>query len=406
MVAGLVRIFGSDEIDLVEDVVQEALVRALKVWPYRGIPERPEAWWLRVARNLALDVLRRRRIAGRKLEELEQWTIMTGSDTASAPLPEELVDDSLRMMFMCCHPRLSIDSRVALTLKTLCGFGVAEIARALLAQEPAIAQRLTRAKRSLQEAPLPFEVPGGSELSARLDSVLEVLYLMFNEGYSAHRGEQMVRMELVDEAVRLAELLVVTAATRQPKVHALLALMRLVGARLPARTDAAGEPLTLATQDRSRWDRTWLARGVFHFEQSIGGTELSAFHLEAAIASCHAAAPRYADTDWATILTRYDQLLGLHASPVVALNRVVVVAKVHGVEVALRELEDLEGHVALRGYYLLPATRAQLLWMASRHQEACAAFRAAASQECTAPERQFLLRRAELCGKGGAAEDV
>ncbi len=406
MVAGLTRILGPGHIDLVEDLVQDALLRALKVWPYRGIPDNPQAWLIQVARNLALDAMRHRSVTRRVEEEIRHWAeaaaVQRQGEKGSSP--EDVADDSLRMIFTCCHPDLSADARVALTLKTLCGFGVGEIARAFLAKEASIAQRLTRARQRLQRG-TEFIVPGPAEMGGRLDSVLEVLYLMFNEGYTAHRGEDLVRRDLVDEAVRLAGLLLELPATRRPVVHALLALMFLLGARLPARTDQAGDLLTLAHQDRSLWDRERLHRGFHHFDASMEGNELTAYHLEASIAACHAAAPSYADTDWAAILQRYDQLLSVKRSPVVYLNRAVAVAKSRGVDSALSELDRLLDLPSMADYYLFPATRGQLLWVRGDCDQAAACFREALAKGCSGPERKFLLKRLDLCQTGQPASE-
>jgi RNA polymerase sigma-70 factor (ECF subfamily) len=405
MVAGLTRVFGPGQLDLVEDVVQEALLRAVKLWPFQGVPDDPAAWLVRVARHLALDATRRRATARREEERLRHWAEHAAEAAARpAPAPDEVRDDQLRMIFTCCHPALSPESRVALTLKTLCGFGVGEIASALLSKETTIAQRLTRAKAQLQRG-VDFAVPRNEELGARLDGVLEVLYLLFNEGYRAHRGEDLVRPDLIGEAIRLAQLLLEMQQTAQPAVHALLALMLLHAARLPARVGAGGELLTLALQDRSRWDRALLRRGFAHFARSIGGPELTPLHVQAAIASAHASAPTYAATDWPTILRYYDQLLALQDSGLVRLNRAVAVAKVHGPRAALAEVEGLAADPALRDYMLLPATRAQLLWAAGEHTAAAASLRDALQRECSAPERALLLRRLLACDAGEAAPE-
>lgn len=403
MVAGLTRVFGSELLDLVEDVVQEALLRALRTWPFEGVPREPEAWLVQVARNLALDAVRRRSMADRKRGELEAWAASMCGGASGVDLPTEVADDTLAMMFMCCHPSLSPEARVALTLKTLGGFGVAEIARALLTKEATVAQRLTRAKAQLQRRAAAFELPPPSELPQRLDSVLEVLYLLFNEGYAAAQGENLLRTELVREAIRLGEVVLATPTTALPKVHALLALLKFQAARLPARLDAVGEPLTLAEQDRSRWNQDLMRSGFRHFALSMAGDELTSFHLEAAIASCHAAAPSYDDTDWPTILRRYDDLLRLADTPIVRLNRVVAVTKVHGAQRGLAELDTLPPGSKLAGYYLLPATRAHLLWAAGRRDDALAAFDEALRCPCSTPERQFLRRRVEACRQGASA---
>lgn len=406
IVASLTRIFGAAHLDLAEDVVQEALARALKTWPYAGVPGNPAAWLVQVAKRLALDAARRNALERRKEEEVGRWARDAADDAERAAASDDgaVGDDRLRMFFACCHPALPLDARVALTLKTLCGFSVPEIARALLAQEAAVAQRLVRAKRRLQEENVTLDVPGPAELARRRDGVLEVLYLMFAEGHAAHGGDDLVREEVAGEALRLGELLLQIEALRRPKVHALLALLWLQGARLPARRDERGEPVSLARQDRSRWDAEWIRRGFRHFERAIEGDEVSAYHVEAAIASCHAAAPSYADTDWETILARYDQLRALDDSPVVALNRAVALAKARGVDAGLEELASLSDRPSLRGYFWLPATRGLLLWTRGERGEAAACFRRALELGGSEPERRSMLRRIRLCEAGAAPE--
>jgi RNA polymerase sigma-70 factor (ECF subfamily) len=405
LVAGLARVFGPAHLELVEDVVQEALVKALRVWPYEGVPAKPDAWLVRVARNLAIDALRRNALEERVAEDVERWADARLSD--SADTEGALVDDQLRLVFTCCHPALPFDSRVALTLKTCCGFGTREIARAFLADETAVAQRLVRTKRRIQEERIPLEVPDERGIDARLDAVLEVVYLLFNEGYAAHAGEELVRADLVHEAVRLGEVLAASPATRRPRVHALLALMSFQGARIPARVDAAGDVLTLAQQDRALWNQAWLARGWRNLDLAIAGEELSAYHVECAIAACHAAAPSYAATDWRSILERYDQLVTLSPSPIVKLNRAVAVAKVHGLDAGLAALDELErdevkhaGESSLAAYHLLPATRAQILWSKGDSRAAAEHFAAALNLVRTAPERRLLERRAAAAMAG------
>lgn len=401
MVSGLVRVLGPDRLDLCEDVVQEALLRALRTWPVEGVPERPDAWVFRVARNLALDTLRRRAVAARAEAELQRWAAAEDSGPEPGGEDEEAIaDDTLRMMFTCCHPAVPRETRVPLVLKTVGGFGVSEIAAALLQKEGTIAQRLTRAKARLVDLDVRFEVPATGELPSRLPLVLEVLYLMFNEGYRAHRGNELVRVDLVEDAVRLCALLLELPATTRPEVHALLALMLMLGARLPARTDALGEILTLAEQDRSRWDRTWLGCGFREFHRSIGGDRLSTYHVEAAIASIHSAAPSYADTDWPAVLREYDRLVQLADTPIVRLNRAVALAKVEGPRRGLAELEGLLRAPSLSDYFLLPATMAHLHWQLGAHGEAAGALERALSLPCSEPERRLLARRLEACRRG------
>jgi RNA polymerase sigma-70 factor (ECF subfamily) len=309
----------------------------------------------------------------------------------------EVADDQLRMVFTCCHPAVPREARVALTLKTAGGFGVPEIARAYLAREAAVAQRLVRAKRRIREAGARFEVPAGAELPERLDSVLEVLYLMFNEGYAAASGEAALRADVCVEAVRLAELVAAHPATGVPRAHALTALLLLQGARLPARTDAAGDPVLLAEQDRSRWDAGMLARGLAHLERAAEGDDLSPYHLEAGIAAVHATAPSYEATDWPYILGLYDALVAVKPSPVAALNRAVAVSMVHGPEAGLRAADEAAAHPSLAGYPLLHAVRGDLLARLGDPDAAAVCFRRALSLPLSAPDRRMVERRVREC---------
>jgi RNA polymerase sigma factor (sigma-70 family) len=397
MVASLCGVLGPGRLDLVEDVVQEAMLRALRTWPAAGVPDNPEGWVFRVARNLALDALRRRRVASRIEDELQRWA---AAGAVPDDDPQPIADDTLRMLFLCSHPAVPVDARVPLLLKTVCGFGVPAIARALLQKEATIAQRLVRAKAKLQGGDVAFAMPAPHELPARLDLVLAVVYLLFNEGYRAHDGEHLVRSDLVDEALRLATLLLELPATRGPAVHALLALMLFLGARLPARTDQAGDLLTLAEQDRGRWLRPWILGAFHHFAAAIGGDRMTTFHVEAAIASLHARAASYAATDWPAILREYDRLLGLDASPLVRLNRAVAIGKVHGAAAGLAAAQEIAAERALQDYVLLPATIAQFHWELGDHPAAVAALEQAITLPCSAPERRRLERRLEACRRG------
>ncbi|MFY9341661.1 MAG: sigma-70 family RNA polymerase sigma factor [Planctomycetota bacterium] len=395
MVAGLCRVLGPARLDLVEDVVQEALLRALRVWPAEGVPEQPEAWVFRVARNLALDSLRRARIGARIEQHLRQW--VDEADQPVEPAGDRIADDTLRMLFLCSHPAVPPDARVPLMLKTVCGFGVPAIARALLQKDATIAQRLVRAKAKLQAGDVAFELPEPGELAARVDLVLDVIYLVFNEGHRAHAGDQLVRSDLIDEAIRLLALVLELPAGASPKAHALMALMLLVGARLPAGTDEYGDLVPLAQQDRTRWNRTWIALGFDHFRASIGGDSLTAWHCEAAIASLHAGAPSYAATDWARIVAEYDRLLLLTPSPVVRLNRAVAIGKLRGPAAGLREIADLAADRTLDDYFLLGAVKAQLHWELGDHVAAAVALRCALQQPCSEPERRLVQRRLTAC---------
>jgi RNA polymerase sigma factor (sigma-70 family) len=395
MLATLTHIFGLENLDLAEDVVQEALVQALRQWPFQGIPENPGAWLIRVARNRALDRLRRQASLRRKESELEQRLQERHSSPAAADPSDagELQDEQLAMIFACCNPALSAEVRVALTLKTVSGFSVPEIARAFLCEYATIAQRLVRAKRRITEAGITLALPSPSEIPTRLDSVLQVLYLLFNEGYGAHSGENLVRADLCGEAIRLALLLASRPDTGLPKVHALLALFFLQAARLEARVDGDGNLLLLAEQERSQWDQALLARGVGHLERAADGDEVSEYHLQAGIAAVHATSTSSADTNWTQLVGLYDQLLAVSPSPVVALNRAIARSMVEGPEAALASLEALDTLPAMKHYYLLPAVRADFLRRLGRTDEAAASYREALARAGTEPERRFLSRR-------------
>lgn len=399
VIATLTRMFGAQHLDLAEDVVQETLIKALRQWSYRGIPENPAAWIMTVARNQALDILRReRRFRDRQAALVAPAEERHDDPAALAELSDDaLRDDVLRMMFICCHPAIAREAQVALTLKTLGGFGVAEIARAFLAPETTIAQRLVRAKKTIRTQSIPYTVPDAADLSARLDAVLDALYLLFNEGYSASQGDALVRHDLCAEAIRLTTTLAAHPAGDQPKVHALLALMLLHAARLPARTDAAGDFLLLETQDRARWDRAMIHAGLQALIRSASGDAVSAYHLQASIAACHAIAPSYAATDWPRILAQYDALMVAAPSPVVALNRAVAVAMVHGPEAGLAALDAVRTMPGMTSYALLHATVGELRQRLGDTAAAIAAYDAALALTLTEPERRFLLRKRDVC---------
>ncbi len=415
MVAVLARAFGPAHLDLAEEVVQEALVRALRSWPFRGVPEDPAAWLYRVARNLALDHLRRdTRLHGKESEVRAFLDRRAPQHPTRVHFREEITDDQLRLIFLCCHPDLPIDSRVALTLKTVGGFSAKEIARAFLAKEATIAQRLTRAQRRIRQRHLPLAVPDPEHLGDRLDAVLEVLYLMFNEGYGCHGGDALVRADLCAEALQLTIQLTHLHSTRRPRVHALAALLALQFSRLSARLDDQGELVPLADQDRGRWDPAALSLGFEHLERAAQGQAMSTYHLQAAIAAHHAMAADDASTDWVTILELYDQLWQMTRSPIIALNRAVAVARVEGPPAGLAALDDVTHHPSLRGYYLLPATRADFLLHDGQTAAALHAFQQALGCSCSEPERRFLQRRIAECGgatqssaaEGSAAESA
>ncbi len=399
MIAVLTRLFGLERLDQIEDAVQEALVRALRVWPYGGVPDHPMAWLIQVAKNRLLDQLRHDQRWRATDEAFEQaWQTLTDETIKTeAAFAREVRDDQLRMMFICCHPANSEDSQVAFTLKTVSGFSTSEIARAFLAQEAAIAKLLTRAKQRLREQQVQLEMPAPDKLAARLEPVLKAVYLMFNEGYSALEGEELVRTDLCFEAIRLGELLASHPETGLPKVQALTALLCFQAARFSTRCDAAGELLLLSEQDRTQWNAALMQRGLHYFQRSASGIELSDLHLEAEIAACHTLAPSFDETDWSRVLDCYEELLRWKPSPVVALNRIVALAKVQGATAAISELEGLREHRALKNYYPLYATRGELLRQTGKPTEAIVCFRRAYELTSSQPVRRFLLKRmAEL----------
>ena len=398
MVATLTRIFGLEHLHLAEDVIQEALVKALQTWPYYGIPKNPSAWIMRVSRNLALDVVRREKVFRDKEAEIIHLIEHRQAPNEHAhDLDVEVKDDRLRMMFVCCHPQIPQEAQVALALKTLCGFSIGEISRAFLTSEAAIAKRLTRAGQKIREAGIPFEIPIGEESARRLEGVLQTLYLLFNEGYKASTGEKLIREELCQEAIRLGELLAAHPVGDQPATHALLAVMLLNAARFATRTDAEGHLLLLKQQDRSRWDQPMIARGMFHLARSAAGEEITPYHLQAGIAACHCAASEYADTDWEQILALYDRLVQFDHSPVVALNRAVALATVHGPRAGLDAIEAIKDRDKLKDYYLLYAVLGELEAQLNETQAAVAHFRKSMELAEIKSEQIFLSERLRAC---------
>jgi len=392
MVATLTRVLGAEHLSLAEEVVQEALISALQHWSISGIPEKPKGWLFRVARNRALDQLRR----DASLRAKEPDVVAAFRERADDPEPafaHELRDDQLRMMLMCCHPAIPRESRIALTLKTVGGFGVDEIARAFLTKKETIAQRIVRAKRLIREERIPIEMPSRGELPERLESLLEVIYLLFNEGYSAHAGDDLVRSDLCAEAIRLGRQLAVHPATSLPEVHALLALMLLQAARLPARVDAAGELATLAEQDRTLWDQAMTAEGLRELGRSAEGERLTAYHVEAAIASYHAIAGSFDETDWPAIVEHYNLLLELKPTPVVALHRAIAEAMAEGPAAGMAALDEIAADPALANYLPLHAAMGELCLRLGDRVRAAEHFSFALELPATLPERQFLLKK-------------
>jgi RNA polymerase sigma factor (sigma-70 family) len=388
------------DVGLAEDLAQDALVAALEQWPEGGVPRNPGAWLMAAAKNRAIDHFRRSQRLQRKQEEIARDLEIQqelGVPDADAVLEDDIGDDLLRLMFIACHPVLSTDARVALTLRLLGGLTTEEIARAFLVGEPTVAQRIVRAKRTLSDAGIPFEVPAAPELAPRLASVLEVVYLIFNEGYSATSGGNWVRPSLCEDALRLGRLLA-GLAPREPEVHGLLALMEIQASRLAARLGPAGEPVLLLDQDRAKWDQTLIVSGLAALAQAeaLGGASRP-YVLQAAIAACHARAKVAAETDWPRIVALYARLMSVQPSPVVALNRAVAVSMAQGPGPALAMVDALVDEPALARYHLLPSVRGDLLQKLGRYPEARAEFLRAAALTQNERERRLLQGRATAC---------
>jgi RNA polymerase sigma factor (sigma-70 family) len=404
LIAGLARVVR--DVGLAEELAQDALVTALEQWPRSGIPDNPGAWLMATAKHRAIDHLRRERMLARKHEalghelEMEQQTNGGKLETSA---DDEIGDDLLRLIFIACHPLLSTEARTALTLRLLAGLTTEEIARAFLVAEPTIAQRIVRAKRTLSDAHVPFEIPRRSELAGRLSSVLEVIYLVFNEGYSATAGEDWMRPGLCEEALRIGRILAELAAG-EPEVHGLVALMEIQASRIRARLGPQGEPVLLMEQNRALWDRLLIHRGLLALARGEAlGEVRGPYLLQAAIAACHARAATAADTDWVYITALYDELARLTPSPVVELNRAVAVAMAYGPAAGLELADQLVAQGSLASYHLLPSVRGDLLAKLGRYEEARGEFERAATLTRNARESRLLLDRAAACGSAGAS---
>ena len=413
LIAGLTRIVR--DVGIAEDLAQEALVAALQQWPQSGVPDNPGAWLMATAKHRAIDLLRRRTLLDRKHEEvgreleirqqttpdleaaLDATLEAKGSIRTKAQPDDD--DDLLRLLFIACHPVLSTEARVALTLRLLGGLTTDEIARAFLVSEPTIAQRIVRAKRTLAEKQVPFETPRGHELTARLSSVLEVIYLVFNEGYSATAGDDWMRPALCEDALRLGRILA-ELMPRQAEVHGLVALMEIQASRSKARVGPSGEPVLLLDQNRAQWDQLLIRRGLAALERAEQlGASRGFYTLQGAIAACHARARTSEETDWERIVSLYDELARLAPSPVVELNRAVAVGMAYGPAAGLELVDELKGEPALKDYHLLPSVRGDLLNKLGRLEEAGAEFQRAASLTRNARERELLLQRAAKCAR-------
>lgn len=406
IIAAIARVLR--DVGLAEELAQDALVAALEAWPEAGIPDNPGAWLMATAKRRAIDHLRRARLLARKHEELG-YAMEIGQDTPAIAtaididaLEDDIGDDLLRLIFTACHPLLAPEARVALTLRLLGGLTTGEIARAFLVPEPTVAQRIVRAKRTLNEARVPFEVPRSQELAHRLASVLEVIYLIFNEGYAATVGDDWMRPGLCEEALRLGRILA-ELAPQEPEVHGLVALMEIQASRLHARIGPSGEPVLLLDQDRARWDRLLIRRGLAALERAqaaIGsaGNASGPYVLQAAIAACHARAPTAESTDWTRITALYDALAQLVPSPVVELNRAVAHAMAFGPAAGLELVDSLMAEPTLQSYHLLPSVRGDLLARLGRYDEARGEFERAARLTRNSRESTLLLERARKCG--------
>jgi len=401
MVSYLSRIFGLGRLDLAEDVVQDALCRALETWSIQGLPDNPSAWIMRVARNRAIDLMRRDDQFRFFAPELAYLLKLREEATAETPdFEKEIKDDQLRMMFSCCHPDLSTEVQAPLILKTLCGFSISEIAHALLASEDSIEKRLGRARKLFRLSGTFVEINDASEIPRRLEAIYQAIYLLFNEGYHGSRSEKTVREDLCFEAIRLALLLSEHPEGEKPKTHALLALLCFHAARLPGRMDDDGGLIQLELQDRSIWDRELIGKGFHFLEKSSRGNELSEYHLEAGIAALHCAAPTYEKTDWAKILELYDALYRLKPSPIVALNRAIALGKALGPEEGLAELRKIHDFARLKDYPFFPAAHGEFHLLARRPTEAAKHFEKAIKLARSRSETNFFERKLRACQPG------
>jgi RNA polymerase sigma factor (sigma-70 family) len=395
------RYLGAQHLQLAEDVVQDALVRAMEVWPFTGIPDDPAAWILQTARRRALDHLRRRSRWTRKQEQLahELDLGLTAAASQNAPdFDDAIIDSQLRMMLVCCHPALTTESQIGLILKILCGFGQAEIASAFLTTEGAIVKRLSRARQTLRDVRATMDLPSPAELSPRINTVRQALYLLFNEGYKASLGSSLLREEFCAEAIRLGELLAQVFPT-DSATRALLALMCFNAARLSARTDAMGDILILDEQDRTKWDSRRLARGFEHLAASASGSEVTGYHLEAGIAACHSIAASAAETDWAKILSLYDELVTRDPSPIVQLNRAVALARVQGARAGLKALDQIANQEALLEYPFFHAVAGQLWSEIGDIENSCRALKRAIDLATLPAEKALLRKRLALSSR-------
>lgn len=392
----LTKLFGPQNLQLAEDVVQDTLLKAFNTWKINGLPQNPSAWLFTVARNKAIDVLRQQK---RQNEVSKNLTPLLQSEYSLVPTVQELVntntidDDQLRMMFVCCHPALSTEAQVSLILKTLCGFSVTEIAKAFVTGYDTIEKRLTRARQSFRDNNVQFELPPAAELENRLDNVLLAIYLLFNEGYNSTQHEDLIRKDLMHEAMQLCELICRSRAVDHFKAHALMALICFTASRNEARQDAAGNILLLKEQDRKRWNKALIEKGIFHLEASSEAEQVNKYQLEAGIAYEHARAASYASTNWSNILKCYDLMCQFYPSPIIELNRAIVISEINGPAEGIKAIEAITNLSALKKYYLLPATLGELNWQLQNNKLANQYFAQAMELTKSAAERKLLQQK-------------
>jgi RNA polymerase sigma-70 factor (ECF subfamily) len=397
MISVLTGIFGRDNVILVEDIVQDTLVEAISNWTYKGVPENPVGWLYTVAKNKTLIAIKRKGYLEKYISERSNF-----SDAQSAAEPgtinffseEVIADEQLRMMFMCCHPSISKDSQIALMLKTLCGFSISEIAKAFHTSNESINKRLVRARKTIRQDDIPFEVPASQELDKRMDAVLEAIYLLFNEGYSASSGDELIRMELCEESIRLAEMIVShKSIIHKSDVYALIALMLLNASRFKAREDENGNIMTLSEQNRSLWDYHMMEKGFANLEKAAQNQQISSYHILATICAYHCSAKDFASTDWKSILALYDKLLAIGNSPIVILNRAIALSKVSGIKKALQELNAIENENVIKSNYLFYSVKAELQIQANDREKAKKALEKAIEFAPLTKEKQMLQNR-------------
>jgi RNA polymerase sigma factor (sigma-70 family) len=396
----LTRIFGSSNLDLAEDVVQDTILEAIKIWNYKGVPENPTAWLYKVAKNKALNIINREKYKRDYTTEIahflkSEWTANAALDIFFSET--EIQDDQLRMMFTCCHPSISNDSQVSLILKTLCGFSIAEIAKAFLTTDENINRRLKRARQAIREDKIPFEVPEGIILKARSEAVIQTIYLLFNEGYSASKGNDLIRYELCGEAIRLGEIIANSLVIKnKSNVYASLALMYLNASRFKSRLNEKGEILTMEEQDRRQWDKGLMQKGFYYLEQS-SNKNISLYHILATISAYHCSAANFESTDWKSILSLYDKLLQIDNSPIVMLNRSIALSKVEGPKNAIKELQKLKHNQVLKSYHLFYSTLAEFYIQLNEFRDAVAAIKTAIALSPLKAEQELLKKKLEMC---------